>query len=227
LNKNTSDESQTKELIIDVVRTKKPQNTNELIQLIIEKTGLPKQNITNLVIQLENENRLQFNKQISPPTDIKQYAKSKKAVWFWITIAISIATAGAVFTIGEEAYPLIYIRQVLGIIFVLFLPGYALIKLLFPTKMPIVFQTNTETMDNIERIALSVGMSLAIVPMVGLILNYTPWGIRLAPITLSLLGLTVLFAAAAAIREFRANNSSPFGSQTQVSSDLQLPQSAS
>jgi uncharacterized membrane protein len=205
LNKKTFDESLTKELIIEVVGTQKPQNTNELIQLIIEKTGLPKQNITNLIIQLETENRLQFNKQTNQPTDIKQYAKSKKTVWFTATIALCIATVLAVFTIGEETYPLTYIRQVLGVIFVLFLPGYAFIKLLFPSKMPIVFQTNTETMDNIERIALSIGMSLAIVPMVGLVLNYTPWGIRITPITLSLLSLTVMFAVAAAIREFQAN----------------------
>ncbi len=59
-------------------------------------------------------------------------------------------------------------------------------------------------MDTIERIALSFGMSLALVPIVGLILNYTPWGIRLTPITLSLLALTIVFATAAVLREYQA-----------------------
>ena len=88
------------------------------------------------------------------------------------------------FTIPETFYPIAYIRNVLGIIFVLFLPGFAFIKALFPTTVPL--KTTSESLDDIERVALSFGMSLALVPIVGLILNYTPWGIRLTPITLSL-----------------------------------------
>jgi len=44
-------------------------------------------------------------------------------------------------------------------------------------------------------------MSLALVPIAGLLLNYTPWGIRATPVTLSLLALTVAFATAALLRE--------------------------
>ncbi len=46
-----------------------------------------------------------------------------------------------------------------------------------------------------------MGMSIALVPITGLILNYTPWGIRTTPVTLSLLALTTVFATAAIIRE--------------------------
>jgi len=44
-------------------------------------------------------------------------------------------------------------------------------------------------------------MSLALVPLTGLLLNYTPWGIRLTPITLSLLALTTLLSVTGIIRE--------------------------
>jgi uncharacterized membrane protein len=94
---------------------------------------------------------------------------------------------------------MVYVRHVLGTIFVLWLPGYTFIKALFPTKVPI--QTSSEDLDKIERIALSIGLSLALVPIVGLLLNYTPWGIRLTPIVLSLFALTIIFATAAIIRE--------------------------
>jgi uncharacterized membrane protein len=97
-------------------------------------------------------------------------------------------------------YPYIYFRYVLGSIFVLSLPGYTLIKMLFPTK----------EIDNIERVALSIGMSLAIVPLVGLLLNYTPFGIRLAPITMSLLSITILLAIAGLLREHQAKTSTNF-----------------
>ncbi len=65
------------------------------------------------------------------------------------------------------------VRQVLGLIFVLFLPGYAASAALFPEN---------DQIDGIERVALSFGLSIAIVPLIGLALNFTPWGIRLDPI---------------------------------------------
>jgi uncharacterized membrane protein len=90
-------------------------------------------------------------------------------------------------------------RRALGTIFVLFLPRYASIKALFSTKIPI--KTSSQELDIIERIALSIGMSLALTPIVGLILNYTPWSIRLTSIDFSLLALTVVFATAALLCE--------------------------
>lgn len=56
------------------------------------------------------------------------------------------------------------------------LAGFSFIKALFPTKTPI--NTRSEELDKIERVALSIGMSLALVPIVDFILNYTPWGAR-------------------------------------------------
>lgn len=50
-----------------------------------------------------------------------------------------------------------------------------------------------DTIDIIERIALSFGLSIAIVPLIGLILDKTPYGIRLPSILASLLLVTILF----------------------------------
>lgn len=73
-------------------------------------------------------------------------------------------------------FPSNVLRIILGIPFLLFFPGYALIAALFPKR---------ERMDGIERIALSFGLSVAVVPLIGLILNYTPLGIRLESILYS------------------------------------------
>jgi hypothetical protein len=55
----------------------------------------------------------------------------------------------------------------------------------------------------IQRFALSVGLSLALVPLVGLLLNYTPRGIRLNPIVVSLTILTVGLAMVAVAGDYR------------------------
>lgn len=56
------------------------------------------------------------------------------------------------------------------------------------------------SIDGIERVALSFGLSIAITPLIGLVLNFTPFGIRLVPIVLSIGGFTLLATIAAAAR---------------------------
>jgi uncharacterized membrane protein len=58
-------------------------------------------------------------------------------------------------------------------------------------------------LESLERLALSIGLSLAIVPLIGLLLNYTPWGIRLTPITISLATFTEAMALIALARKYR------------------------
>ena len=57
--------------------------------------------------------------------------------------------------------------------------------------------------DGIERVALSFGLSIAIVPLLGLVLNFTPWGIRLVPILLTVGGFTLVSAGVAAQRRWQ------------------------
>ena len=83
------------------------------------------------------------------------------------------------------------IRAILGLPFVLFFPGYALTAALFPRK---------DDLDPIERIALSLGLSIAVVPLTGFALNQSPWGISLIPILASVTLFIVLTATAGLIR---------------------------
>jgi len=184
--------------IIQIVKEEKPENVEQLVKLTQNKFPLPKQEILNRILSLEKNGKIRLKPRETPET-LKHYLRSSQASWYWITVILALSTALLTFIIPENAFPVVYVRYVLGSIFVLWLPGYAFIKALFPTKLPI--QTSSQDLDKIERIALSIGMSLALVPITGLLLNYTPWGIRLTPITLSLLTLTTTFATAAIIRE--------------------------
>lgn len=93
------------------------------------------------------------------------------------------------------------IRNVLGLPLVLFLPGYSLIAALFPAK---------SDLDGIERVALSFGLSIAVVPLIGLGLNYTPWGIRIHPILISLSTFTFIMCGLAYLRRAKLPESEAF-----------------
>ena len=73
------------------------------------------------------------------------------------------------------------LRIILGLPLILFSPGYALVAALFPKK---------EGLDTIERMALSFGLSIVAVSLIGLVLNYTPAGIKLEPVLYSASGFT-------------------------------------
>jgi uncharacterized membrane protein len=77
---------------------------------------------------------------------------------------------------------------------VLFIPGYCLIAALFPKN---------DDISLIERIALSFGLSIAVVPLIGLGLNFTPWGIRLGPVLVSLAIFTLVMVLVADYRRAR------------------------
>ena len=100
--------------------------------------------------------------------------------------AVLTALATLVFTLTPLAD--LPVRIPLGLAMVLFVPGYALIAALFPKK---------GDLDGIERLALSFGLSIAVVPLIGLGLNYTPWGIRLTPVVISLAFFTIAMTAVA------------------------------
>ena len=65
------------------------------------------------------------------------------------------------------------LRIALSLPFILFFPGYALLSSLFPRR---------DSLSGTARIALGVGLSIAVTSLIGLILNYTPFGIRLYPV---------------------------------------------
>ena len=94
-----------------------------------------------------------------------------------LCIALALVLVALVFLVPDSLA-----RQVLGLVFVLFLPGYAATAALFPED---------DQIDGIERVALSFGLSIAIVPLIGLGLNFTPFGIRLDPILASVSGFIV------------------------------------
>ncbi len=105
------------------------------------------------------------------------------------------------------------LRTVLGVPFVLFFPGYTLISALFPAK---------PELGGIERFSLSLGLSLAVIPLIGLGLNYTPWGIRLTPVVTSLFLFTLLMSTVTLYRRTKL----PIEQQITFNIPIKIPSQA-
>jgi uncharacterized membrane protein len=106
--------------------------------------------------------------------------------------------------------PSVVLRIVLGLPFVFFFPGYALTAALFPKR---------EGLGGIERIALSFGMSIAVVALIGLILNYTWWGITLESTLYSVASFIFLVSIIAWVRRKRLPEEERFD----INFQLRLP----
>jgi uncharacterized membrane protein len=134
---------------------------------------------------------------VSGPKDSqkrKQYSSTPERRFYPDIILVVILTLLCALFVLEPTLNKTVIRTVLGLLLILFLPGYALITSLFPKR---------DDLDTIERLALIFGLSIAITPLIGLALNYTPFGIRLDPILASLTGVTLLLSAVAYLRRMK------------------------
>jgi len=166
--------------IIDVVST-----ISESTDLRIDQAArqLYILNQVDIVRLLDNE----------PPRGLIGFGVSVYSIRFWVIQAIILATFSIIY-LAPQVAPYSWVRIGLGFIVVLFLPGSALIEALYPKK---------DDLEELERFALSVGLSLALSPLVGFVLNYTPWGIRLDPIIVALSLLIFLLEAVAVFQKYQ------------------------
>jgi len=81
--------------------------------------------------------------------------------------------------------------------FILFIPGYILIFILFPTKK------NNKGIGFLERIVLSFSLSVVIFPLIGISIKYTQWGMQTISMLLFLLIFIIIAGIVALYRWFK------------------------
>lgn len=163
---------------------------SSVIDRVSRELGLPRERASLYIYKLWKKGFIDLERP-GGGGGLLNYIFSIEAGWFHITTLVIIFTVLTIFLVTEP--PLIYIRYILGSLYVLYLPGAALIEALYPRG---------DELEPLERLALSIGLSLALVPLIGLILNYTPWGIRLTPVTLSLALVTEILIIYALYRKY-------------------------
>jgi hypothetical protein len=163
---------------------------SELVDLLVKEKNMKFEDAARSVYILWKKGQLELVEP-EPPSNIFAYAADPESLWFWgVALLVAVTLPLVFFASGS---PLIYARYVLGSLFVLYLPGSMLIEALY---------SKAGDLGGLERVALSIGLSLALVPLIGLILNFTPWGIRLVPVTISLALVTLAMAVVALYRKF-------------------------
>ena len=114
---------------------------------------------------------------------------------FFLMIPLALFTGGAV-------------RVIFGLLFVLVFPGYTFLAALFPRKT---------SLDSLMRLALTLGISLALVVILLLILNFTPWGIRLNSSLIALCMFTCVMAGIAWLQRKRLSKEERFAPEIKLS----------
>ncbi len=116
----------------------------------------------------------------------------KPTRWLAIVLLFTVLTLLATYLVQTE--PLIYIRYALSFVFIVFLPGYCLVNILFLGKNRI---------DLIESLVLSIALSFGLAGLTGLFLGLSPVGINFQSITVSLSVIVVALSVIAFIRKGR------------------------
>lgn len=162
--------------------------------LRLRNPSLTEPETTDLVWRLAEQGKADLEDVPPAAKSVRDYLERwERNLWFYFSLTVSIATVVVIYAV-PDVFPFVVGRWALGSVFVLFMPGYVTVKAFFPKG---------RDLDTIERLALSVGLSLALVPLIGLLLNYTPWGIRLTPIVFSLAVFTVGLSLVGLGRQYR------------------------
>jgi len=183
------------ELITQRIRAESPRTVRDLFGIVRKRRPtLSEDEFIQIINELKGSKTLELE---SPAPQVNSYPAylriQDENVWFYLVVSAALATFLAIYVL-PSTYPLVILRWIVGSIFVLFLPGYVTIQALFPEG---------KELDNIERFALTIGLSLAITPLIGLLLNYTPWGIRLDPIVAALSIFTLGIALTGTLRKYK------------------------
>jgi uncharacterized membrane protein len=131
---------------------------------------------------------------MTPVASIGEYLQSTLALDLWVTLLLLVLGVATVFLIPVDMFPAVLLRWLFGGLLLVFVPGFAFIRALFPFERFI---------DRWERLALSCGLSIALAVLVAFGLNFTPFGITLVPTTVALALITVVSILIATIRRAR------------------------
>src|SRR2546428_7117485 len=158
--------------------TMKPIPLDRLVSECSNELSYKSDKVISKIIGLQADRKILIREPV-PYRRFLDYLLSPLSVWFWELLVATLASIGLVFASSGVA---LYLRYIFGSLLVLFLPGYSLVGFIYSKK---------EDIDYLTRTSVSFVMSLAITTLVGLALNFTPFGITLVAVAISLSTVTI------------------------------------
>ncbi|MGC9072401.1 MAG: DUF1616 domain-containing protein [Acidilobus sp.] len=124
--------------------------------------------------------------------NFQSYLLGAAGWWFWLyLLGVAIGVIGALL-VPHSPPQVEFLKVVMGSPFLYYLPGYGLLKALFPERR----------WGSIEEAALSIVLSLSLDPIVGLGLVQTSPGLTISTTVASLAALEAVLGMAAAYRRY-------------------------
>jgi hypothetical protein len=159
-----------------------------LVNDLTKQLGCKSDDVIENLMELQSSGMIRITEG-RPFNSIGSYILSPASLWFWGDV---IATFLSVVLISFASHDALYLHYALGGLLILFLPGDALVELMYAGK----------TIGRLMQITLSVAMSLALVAAAGVILNSSPFGIDIDSVAYSIAMLTFILLGLAVIRKF-------------------------
>ncbi|MCE7744855.1 MAG: DUF1616 domain-containing protein [Candidatus Heimdallarchaeota archaeon] len=180
--------------IDSVLIEEKPKDVRSLIEIVEEKYEIPEEEIVSVIREREINQEITLQEPIPLSTELPKKPKEyfiKNNYYtkeFWISIGL-MALVLIFILVDVESGFFFYVRYAVVSFFMLILTGWSLTSAIFP-----------EINDNfrfLERGATAIGLSLLILILDGLFLNYTfhftPLSIGLSLIIITLICMIITF----------------------------------
>ncbi len=184
-----SDEEALKSKILDALKKKEAIKVSELA----EELKLEEEVLAELLLELESEEKIELIETLPDGMSFFEYLRNvENTAWFYLITLGVILTLSFVLMLPSSLMTDTF-KFIVSLFFIIFFPGYAMLENLFPRRSDLQF---------IERLVLSVGLSIALVPAVGFILNYS-FGISPKTAVISLSIVTLVLSVLALIRKYK------------------------
>jgi uncharacterized membrane protein len=154
----------TREKLIDVVKQHRPTNLASLKKSLNEENiSISDEKLLTLIEQLQSEGAIKLS--VKRASSFKEYLADIWNAW-WFYLAIIVAVSELIFVISNvQGGVALFLRMLFGLGMLGILPGFLTVLIVFPGN----------EVNNLEKIALSIFLSVLISITVGVILGLGPF----------------------------------------------------
>jgi uncharacterized membrane protein len=181
------------DIIIKIINEYSPTSNFEVLNIAQKLYNISEEDAIKALLVLKKDKKITFiNRNKETITTLTSFLLSKKSNWYKITLLISIISLLSSLLLNSNT-SLVYLRYFFGFIMIFFIPGYSIL---------ILIGLSNET-DEIYLLTFSIGISIIVVSVISLVLNFSPFKMSYLSIIFSLFGITFLSLNSGLLMEYQ------------------------